>query len=132
MRLERKAAAVVLHTRDVDRSAAAAATAAAIEVGRRHPGVHVMPGKEVVELSVSAADKGSAVTHLAGVSSSDATLYVGDDTTDERAFAALRPSSGDLTVKVGADETVAAHRLPEPEAVVELLEQFVEARRQRE
>ena len=129
VRLEHKPAAAVLHTRDVERSAAKAATEAAQEVGRRHTGVHVIPGKEVVELSVSAANKGNALADLARASSSEATLYVGDDATDERAFAALRPLSGDLTVKVGAGETVALHRVPDPEGVVELLMLFVAVRR---
>jgi trehalose 6-phosphate phosphatase len=129
VRLEYKPAAVALHTRDVEPSAAEAATQAANEAARRHAGVHVIPGKEVVELSVSAADKGSTLADLALASSSDATLYVGDDATDERAFAALHPLSGDLTVKVGTGETVALHRVPDPEAVVELLKLFVDVRR---
>ena len=129
IRLERKPAAVVLHTRGVERSTAEAAHAAALEMGARHAGVHVIPGKDVVELSVSAADKGTAVTGLALASRSDATLYLGDDATDERAFAALDPSSGDLTIKVGAGDTVARHRVPDQGAVVELLRLFVEARR---
>ncbi len=129
VRLEHKPAAVVLHTRGVEPSAAEAATKAAFEAGGRHTGVHVIPGKEVVELSVSAADKGSALADLARASSSDATLFVGDDVTDERAFAALHPLSGDLTVKTGAGDTVAMQRVPDPEAVVELLNLFVDVRR---
>jgi trehalose-phosphatase len=129
VRLEYKPAAVVLHTRDVEPSAAEAATKAANEAARRHTGVHLIPGKEVVELSVSAADKGTALADLALASSSHATLYVGDDATDERAFAALQPWSGDLSIKVGTGETVAVHRVPDPEAVVELLEVFVDMRR---
>ena len=129
VRLEYKPAAVVLHTRGVEPSAAEAATKAAHQAARRHTGVHVTPGKEVVELSVSAADKGSALAELARAWSSEATLYVGDDATDERAFAALHPLSGDLTVKVGSGETVALHRVPDPEAAVELLKLFVDVRR---
>ena len=129
VRLEYKPAAVVLHTRDVEPSAAEAATQAAHEAGQRHPGAHVTPGKEVVELSVLAMNKGSALADLARASNSEATLYVGDDATDERAFAALHALSGDLTVKVGTGETVALHRVPDPEAVVELLKLFVDVRR---
>jgi trehalose-phosphatase len=129
VRLEYKPTAVALHTRDVDRSVAEAATKAATEAGRRHAGVHVMPGKEVVELSVSAVDKGSSLVDLSLASRSNATLYVGDDVTDERAFAALQPLSGDLTIKVGAGETVALYRVPDPEAVAGLLKLFVDVRR---
>ena len=129
VRLEYKTAAVVLHTRDVEPSAAKAATKAAHQAAQRHTGVHVTPGKKVVELSVSAADKGSALAELARASSTEATLYVGDDATDERAFTALHPLSGDLTVKVGSGETVAAHRVTDPHEVVELLKLFVGLRR---
>ena len=129
VRLEYKPAAVVLHTRDVEPSVAESATKAANAAGDRHEGVHATPGKQVVELSVSPADKGSALAELARASRSEATLYVGDDATDERAFAALDPSSGDLTVKVGTGGTVALHRVSDPGAVVTLLELFVDMRR---
>jgi trehalose-phosphatase len=129
VRLEYKPSAVVLHTRGVDPSVAEAATAATLQVGERYPGVHVMPGKNVVELTVLAANKGSAVLTLARATSSEATLYVGDDVTDERAFAALNPASGDLTVKVGDGPSAAAQRVPDPRSVVELLEVFVDQRR---
>jgi trehalose 6-phosphate phosphatase len=128
VRLEHKPSAVALHTRGVEPSVAAAATTAALEVGERHPGVHVMPGKNVVELTVLDANKGAAVVRLARATRSQATLYVGDDVTDERAFAALDPASGDLTIKVGDGETAAAHRLPDQASVVALLELFVDAR----
>jgi trehalose 6-phosphate phosphatase len=128
VRLEHKPAAVVVHTRGVEPSVATAATIAAIEVGERYPGVYVMPGKDVVELTVLDSNKGSAVVELARATSSEATLYIGDDVTDERAFAALDPSSGDLSVKVGNGQTVAAQRVPDPESVVELLELFVNQR----
>jgi trehalose 6-phosphate phosphatase len=129
VRLEHKPSAVVLHTRGVAASVADAATAAAREVADRHPGVHVMPGKNVVELTVLEANKGSALVKLARATSSSATLYAGDDVTDERAFAALDPASGDLTVKVGEGETIAAQRVPDQASVVELLELFVDLRR---
>ena len=131
MRLEHKPSAVVLHTRGVEPSVAAAAATAAYEVGGRYTGVHVLPGKDVVELTVLEANKGSALVDLARQTCSDATLCLGDDVTDERAFAALDPASGDLTVKVGDGETVAAQRVPGPEAVVELLELFVDQARVR-
>ena len=129
IRLEDKPSAVALHTRGVEPSMAAAAEAAGLEVGARYPDVHVIPGKNVVELTLVAATKGSVLLTLAGSTGSDATLYVGDDVTDESAFAALDPASGDLTVKVGDGETLAAHRVPDPESVVRLLELFVDQRR---
>jgi trehalose 6-phosphate phosphatase len=132
VRLELKPSAVVLHTRGVDPSQGAAASAAAREVADRHPGVHVMPGKNVVELTVLEANKGNALLKLARETGSDATLYVGDDVTDEQAFAALDPASGDLSVKVGDGDTVASQRVPDQACVVELLQLFVSCRRAEE
>jgi trehalose-phosphatase len=127
-RLELKPSAVALHTRGVEPSVAAAAASEARAVGERHPGVHVMPGKDVVELTVVEANKGSALVALARSTESDATLYLGDDVTDERAFEALDPASGNVTVKVGEGPTAAAFRVPDPTSVVGLLGLFVELR----
>lgn len=129
VRLEHKPSAVVMHTRGVEPSVAAAATAAALEVGQRHPGVYVMPGKNVVELTVTEASKGTAVLSLARATGSEATLYIGDDVTDERAFASLDPARGDLSVKVGDGPTVGTARVPDPASVVALLELVAELRR---
>jgi trehalose 6-phosphate phosphatase len=129
VRLEYKPTAVALHTRGVESATAATATMAAKEVAQRHPGVHLMPGKDVVELTVLEANKGTAVVQLARQTSSQATLYVGDDVTDERVFTVLDPAAGDLSVKVGQGDTAAVHRVSDPALVVELLELFVQRRR---
>jgi trehalose 6-phosphate phosphatase len=50
-------------------------------------------------------------------------LYVGDDVTDEDAFAALRPD--DVGVKVGAGQTLARYRVADPAAVRDLLQLLV-------
>jgi trehalose 6-phosphate phosphatase len=127
-RVERKPASVVLHTRDVEESAARESTAAAHRLAADHDGVHVTPGKEVVELSVVDATKGAALRSLAEALRVDATAYFGDDVTDERAFAALDPSRGDVCVKVGPGDTLAAHRLADIPGVVAALETFVSLR----
>lgn len=129
VRLEQKPAAVALHTRGIEPSVAAAATTAALEVGQRYPRVHLMPGKNVVELTVLEPDKGKVILELARATGSDATLYVGDDVTDEKAFAALDSASGDLSVKVGDGQTAATQRVPDPASVVHLLEEFITQRR---
>jgi trehalose 6-phosphate phosphatase len=128
VRLEHKPSAVVLHTRGVDPEVAEAAASEARQVSEHFRGVHVMPGKNVVELTVTQANKGSAVLRLVRATGSQATLYLGDDVTDERAFEALDPGSGDLTVKVGDGETAAVQRIPDPASAVMLLELFVERR----
>ncbi len=127
-RIELKPGAVALHTRGVDRSVAAAALAAAMALSSRHAGVQVIPGKQVVELTVVETDKGQALRALAVARAVEATAYFGDDVTDERAFAALDPNSGDVTVKVGEGNTLAAYRLETVEDVVKTLAFIVSMR----
>ena len=79
----------------------------------------------MLELAVTGADKGSALLRLRDDLGAAATLYLGDDRTDEDAFRALSP--GDLTVKVGEGETVAGHRVADPAAVVVLLDTLADA-----
>ena len=127
-RIELKPGAVALHTRGVDPSVGAAALAAALALSTRHTGVQVIPGKEVVELTVVKTDKGVAIRTLAAARGVDATAYFGDDVTDERAFAALSPQSGDVTVKVGDGNTLASYRLGAVDDVVTALSVVVTKR----
>jgi trehalose-phosphatase len=123
--VERKPAAVVLHTRRAERDVAATATAEALDGPATWPGVHVTTGKEVVELSVSQATKADALRRLRrelGLPGpAGGVLFLGDDVTDERAFAVLRDEDGDVTVKVGPGPTGARHRIADPHEVGELL-----------
>lgn len=87
--------------------------------------VRVTTGKAVLELRPAVEwDKGRAVQQLTDeLVPSDETwlsVYVGDDTTDESAFAAL-PDRG-LAVKVGTDpDTRASYRVADPDEVRTLL-----------
>jgi trehalose 6-phosphate phosphatase len=125
--VERKPSAAVLHTRRADREVAAAATEAALRAVEDVDGARVIRGKEVVEVAVVAADKGSAVRDLRARLGVDAVLYVGDDVTDEDAFAALE-GDGDVGVKVGDGGTRAAYRVDGPEQVTALLDRLVALR----
>ncbi len=129
-RLERKRAAVALHTRGLPSDDAAAALGEAFELGRNRSEVRVLRGKSVVELSVSHADKGTALTALGEAVGSDATFYCGDDVTDEDAFQALDVQAGDVPVKVGRGETHASFRVGTVSDVVQMLEQLLELREQ--
>jgi trehalose 6-phosphate phosphatase len=117
-RLEIKPAAVAVHVRRVaDRAAAAdllARADAAVD-----PSLTKKPGKEVLELAVTDADKGSALRRLRAEVGAATALYLGDDVTDEDAFRSM--GDGDLTVKVGEGETAARLRVPDPAAAVALL-----------
>src|SRR3712207_9366307 len=50
------------------------------------PDLTAKPGKDVLELAVTDADKGAALVRLRGELGADAVLYLGDDVTDEDAF----------------------------------------------
>jgi trehalose 6-phosphate phosphatase len=107
-RLEVKPASVAVHVRQVaDRDAAAALLARV--AAQADPSLTEKPGKDVLELAVTAADKGSALRRLGAELGAAGTLYLGDDVTDEDAFRALGPD--DVTVKVGDGETAARHRV---------------------
>lgn len=125
--VERKPSSVSLHTRAVeDLRVARDLETRAAEAARDLPGVDVLPGKRVVELAVLRGDKGRAVSDLRALLDADAVFYAGDDTTDERAFAALRP--GDLGVHVGPGPTAAAHCVPDIPAMARVLGELLRLR----
>jgi trehalose 6-phosphate phosphatase len=127
VRLELKPKATVLHTRGQDESVVEAAVRSALEVADRHTGVKVLQGKNVVEMSVVTADKGTALRALQGHVGAQAVLYFGDDVTDEHAFEVM--GDDDVSVKVGTGETAARYRLDTSEQVAEALSTLVELRR---
>ena len=126
-RLEFKPKATVLHTRGQEDTAAEAAVRSALEVADRHTGVKVLQGKNVVEMSVVTADKGSALQALQGHVGAQAVLYFGDDVTDEHAFEVM--GEHDVSVKVGDGVTAARYRLDSSEQVAEALGTLLELRR---
>jgi len=126
IRLEEKPGSVTVHTRTAPRDVAAAMVAAVRAGPATWPGVHVMTGKEVVELSVLPPDKGAAVEALRERFAVDGVVFLGDDVTDEAVFAVLR--DGDVGVKVGAGDTRAAYRVTDPAAAVACLRLLAEAR----
>ena len=78
-------------------------------------------------MAVVQVSKGAAIDTLRTRLGADAVLFVGDDVTDETAFARLRP--GDVGVKVGEGETAAEYRVSTPEDVTDVLEALLAARR---
>lgn len=130
--VETKPIGAVLHVRRADIAVASRAVRAAVDGPGRLPGVSVMQGKDVVELSVVETDKGRALRALREALGADPVLYAGDDVTDEHAFAVLDPERGDVPIKVGDGRTAARFRVAGPEAVTALLEHLLEARRHRQ
>ncbi len=106
--VESKPAAVVVHTRLAPPDVAAAAQADALALAAR-AGIRPLRGKDVVELPVLDADKGSALVALRDELGAAVVVCAGDDLTDEHAFTALGPA--DVTVKVGPGDTAAAYRV---------------------
>jgi trehalose 6-phosphate phosphatase len=122
-RLEVKPASVAVHVRQVpDRLAAAALLQDADRAA--DPSLTKKPGKEVLELAVTDADKGSALRRLRAELGVVAAIYLGDDLTDEDAFRAL--PADDVTVKVGEGQTAARFRIADPAAVVALLHRLAD------
>lgn len=117
--VEEKTASVVLHVREAERDRAADAIEWLDTGGATIPGAEVKHGDEVLELFARSASKGAAMAELVAETDAATAVFVGDDVTDEEAFAALRPS--DVAVKVGTADTMARHRLRDPAAVLGFL-----------
>jgi trehalose 6-phosphate phosphatase len=124
--LEIKPVSASVHTRRMaDRGAAVALREATIAGPGSVEGRTVKVGKEVVEIAVVLADKGVALRRLADEVGAAAIVYLGDDVTDEDAFAVLGPD--DVGIKVGAGPTAAGHRVTDSAAVLAVLDHLADA-----
>ena len=83
-------------------------------------GLRLVDGKKIVELTDSSVDKGVALIELKGELGVDRVLFMGDDVTDETAFAALGP--GDYGVHVGLGPSLANVTVPDPSTLADFLE----------
>ena len=124
--VENKPAGVVLHYRLAEEHDARAAVELVMNQLNGNPALHVTTGKMVLEISAVNANKGQSLTLLRGLTGATATLFAGDDVTDEHAFAALRP--GDLGIKVGPGVTAAEFRIGGPDELPHVLELLLAAR----
>jgi trehalose 6-phosphate phosphatase len=116
--LEVKPASVAVHVRQVrDRALAAALLEEA--AGRVDSSLTLKPGKEVLEIAVTDADKGTALRRLIADLGVAASMYLGDDVTDEDGFRALGP--GGLSVKIGSGATDARYRVADPAGALAVL-----------
>ncbi|MCW5764694.1 MAG: trehalose-phosphatase [Phycisphaeraceae bacterium] len=91
------------------------------------PGVQVIRGHKVIELCVATPGKGRALERLKFHTDAKSVVFIGDDETDEHAFAALAPS--DVGIKVGSGPTVAALRVAQQADVAVVLRRLGELRR---
>ncbi len=122
-RLEVKPASVAVHVRQVpDRSAAAAVLERAETMG--DSSLTMKPGKDVLEMAMTDADKGTALRRLRSELGAASTIYLGDDVTDEDGFRAL--GADDVTVKIGAGTTDARYRVDDTAGALAVLERLAD------
>jgi trehalose 6-phosphate phosphatase len=122
--VEEKPAGVALHYRRAPQEAQRVGDF--MEMLARQQSLTVQRGNMVVELRPAGADKGDAVRAFMGEPefAGSHPIFLGDDLTDEHAFAAV-DSLGGAGILVGAERVTAArYRLPSVKAVAEWLETF--------
>ena len=127
VRLERKPASVAVHLRTATPEIADHVLDAVRAGPATWPDVYVTSGKSVVELSVLATHKGTALNALRMQLSASAVLFLGDDVTDENAFTELH--GPDVGIKVGPGPTAAAYRVSDPLSAARVLGLVLNARR---
>ncbi|MFW8635131.1 trehalose-phosphatase [Cribrihabitans pelagius] len=115
--LEVKGPAAAFHYRSAP-EAEARGLAAAEEAAAAVPGYVVQPGKMIVEVKPEGANKGVALRRMASEApfAGRRVVMIGDDRTDEDAFAAAQALGG-IAVKIGPGPTAATLRAPDPTAL---------------
>lgn len=124
--VEPKPHGVALHYR-ADPSLRAVVEAAMQRLARAHPGLILQPAKMAVELRPAGTGKDGAVERLMASApfAGRVPVYAGDDLTDEDAMAVAQAQGG-FGVKIGAGDTLARHRLPDPAAVARWLDRSLQ------
>lgn len=91
-------------------------------------GIALKEGKCVVECLSVQTNKGAALTRVRESYRPQGTIFIGDDATDEDAFAAL--AGNGLTIKVGPGRTQAQYRIEDPSDTALLIQLLLEYRAQ--
>lgn len=125
--IEPKAFGLGVHTRGAAPDIAAEATRRVEDiVVPRAPGWRRRSGHDIVEYAFRHEGKDSAVRTLREQVGASAVLFAGDDVTDEDAIRTL--GEGDVGVRVGGGETVAAVRVDDIPAFAALLSRLAQSR----
>ena len=134
VRLERKRFAIAVHVRQVDERRVPEVEAAVDRIALAHGSLRKSVGKKVFELRPRVEwDKGRALLRLMRVLELDredvVPVYVGDDVTDEDAFAAVRDRGLGVVVRGEDDDraTSAHYSLAHPEEIGAFLEELASA-----
>ncbi|RPD51651.1 bifunctional alpha,alpha-trehalose-phosphate synthase (UDP-forming)/trehalose-phosphatase [Paracnuella aquatica] len=85
--------------------------------------LHVVDGNKVIEVRLLGVDKGSTALNLINQFKPEFTLCIGDDTTDEDMFKALKDDA--YTIKIGRGNTAARYSMGAQMDVLPLLRQLV-------
>ncbi|MFC9788236.1 trehalose-phosphatase [Rhodococcus sp. NPDC127528] len=124
--VEIKPASAALHVRNAAPEIGEAALERVRGGAATWNGVQVTEGKAVIELAVIATDKGEALDILRHREGASATVFFGDDVTDEKAFSRLQ--GPDVGIKVGEGDTLAEYRVASTEDVSAALAFLLEER----
>ncbi|SDN35720.1 trehalose-phosphatase [Allokutzneria albata] len=125
--LEMKPASVAVHVRRAEAAVGERVFTALRGGPCTWDGVQVTEGKAVIELAVVQTDKGHALDVLRHQVGATAAIFLGDDVTDEKAFARL--TGPDLGIKVGEGQTLAAYKIADTTDVARVLAFLMEERR---
>ncbi|MBX9931751.1 MAG: trehalose-phosphatase [Methylobacterium sp.] len=121
--IEDKGASVAVHWRLATPSDAARAQTIVEELATDlGPGYRLQLGKAVGEIVPASATKGTAIRAFSAREpyAGRRAIFLGDDLTDERAFATVNEDGG-VSVRIGSADTIATRRLADPAAVRSLL-----------
>ena len=131
VRVERKRFAIAVHERAVADDGRERVAEVVAEAGELHDGLRVTGGKRIHELRPDVDwHKGRALAFLVETLDLDldlnVPLYIGDDVTDEDAFAVLTDLGGFGIVVAGEEDrpTQARYRLEDTDATLELVERL--------
>ncbi|NLG55548.1 MAG: trehalose-phosphatase [Rhodococcus sp.] len=126
--IEVKPASAALHVRNAETPADAQEALNEARAGAaKWAGVQVTEGKAVIEMAVIPTDKGQALDTIRHQEGATAAIFIGDDVTDEKAFARLQ--GPDVGIKVGDGESLAEYRVATTEDVSAALAFLAEERR---
>ncbi|MEM8806910.1 MAG: trehalose-phosphatase [Cyanobacteria bacterium P01_G01_bin.38] len=128
--VERKRFAIAIHYREVVEQEIPQVETVVNEVLSQHALLRKSSGKKIFELQPDVPwDKGQAILWLLEkfklASPETIPIYLGDDTTDEDAFKALKPNG--LSIRIGApnEPTAADYHLKDPNEVAQFFESLL-------
>ncbi|MEM7516248.1 MAG: trehalose-phosphatase, partial [Planctomycetota bacterium] len=107
--IEEKPASIALHYRNAAEGTEEEIVERVLAGAARRPGAVEKRGKMVFELAVVSTDKGHALSRIRHRFGASGALFLGDDVTDESAFATL--AGPDLGIKVGDGSSRATMRV---------------------